>query len=166
FVEAATQPQIVGPLLEAPGSLGRRTAWLGALNGLSQTLLKLTAPGVPDIYQGTELWDLSLVDPDNRRPVDYDERGTILERLSPLLEDAPAGDRRRSARAQALLAGWTDGAVKLFVLTGGLRLRERRPSLFAGGQYRPLGVRGTRRHHAIAFERRLEKESIIAVAAL
>jgi len=166
FVEAATRPEVVGPLLEESGSLGRRTAWLGALNGLSQTLLKLTAPGLPDIYQGTELWDLSLVDPDNRRPVDYGDRLAMLERLDPLLEDTPAGDRGRSEGVSALLANWESGAVKLFLLARGLRLRRRLEALFAGGEYRALEVIGARRSHALAFERRLEGHSVIAIATL
>ncbi|MDO1528807.1 malto-oligosyltrehalose synthase [Fulvimonas sp. R45] len=111
----------------------------GALNGLAAATLRLTAPGVPDLYQGTELWDLSLVDPDNRAPVDYAARRRSLD-----ADASPA----------ALLAGFRDGAVKQRLIRDVLRLRRDLPQLFARGDYRPLAVHGARRAHLLAFERR------------
>ena len=99
----------------------------GAVNGLAQTLLKLTAPGVPDTYQGCELWDLSLVDPDNRRPVDYELRRAYLE---------------QGADPAILLANWRDGRIKQRVVARTLALRRRHPDLFETGSYEPLAVTG------------------------
>ena len=113
----------------------------GRINSLSQTLLKLTAPGVPDIYQGTELWDLSLVDPDNRRPVDFELRARLLDRLEDL-------------SPEEILAGMEEGLPKLWLIRQALHLRRRRPELFGPeGDYRPLEPRGKRAGHAVAFVR-------------
>jgi (1->4)-alpha-D-glucan 1-alpha-D-glucosylmutase len=123
----------------------------GRVNSLSQVLLKLSAPGVPDIYQGCELWDLTLVDPDNRRPVDYGRRRCLLaeaERLTP--EDA--------------MARLDDGLPKLWLLRQALHLRRREPAAFGGGdagRYRPLQVRGPGARHAVAFSR---GQRVVAVA--
>src|SRR5205807_9631089 len=101
-------------------------AYSGRLNSLSQTLLKLTCPGSPDIYQGTELWDLSLVDPDNRRPVDFNLR----KRLLTLAEVSTASE---------VLEDWESGLPKLWLLHRALRVRRDRPSAFAAeGAYEPL----------------------------
>ncbi len=120
--------------------LGQMTpAW--QITSLAQTLLKLTCPGVPDIYQGTELWDLSLVDPDNRRAVDFESRREMLERA-------------RSATAQEALAGLESGLTKLWLIRRTLRLRRRRPELFGpSGRYRPLLATGTRADHVVSFAR-------------
>jgi (1->4)-alpha-D-glucan 1-alpha-D-glucosylmutase len=113
----------------------------GRINSLSQTLLKLTAPGVPDIYQGTELWDLSLVDPDNRRPVDFDLRRTQLEEVSHL-------------SPEEIMARMDEGLPKLWVIRQALHLRHRRPDLFSPlSHYRPIYAQGIRAHHAVAFLR-------------
>jgi (1->4)-alpha-D-glucan 1-alpha-D-glucosylmutase len=101
----------------------RRVAFHGFLNALSQTVLKATAPGVPDFYQGTELWDLSLVDPDNRRPVDYESRASLLRTM------------RGGADLAALLRRWPDGRVKLYVTWKTLALRTRFAELFRDGDY-------------------------------
>ena len=108
-------------------------------NSLGQTLIKLTAPGVGDIYQGTELWDLSLVDPDNRRPVDFDTRRRLLAELD-------------GAEREAILARMDEGLPKLWVIRQALRLRARRPEAFAGA-YRPLEVEGPQASHVVAFAR-------------
>ncbi len=123
----------------------------GALNGLTQTLLKIAAPGVPDVYQGTECWDFSLVDPDNRRPVDFDERRAMLTQLT--MRD-PA----------SLLQDWRCGAPKMHVLKSGLGLRSRLPDLFEKGAYVPLTVEGPCAKHVIALARVYGPEAIIAVA--
>ncbi|HEY4027243.1 MAG TPA: malto-oligosyltrehalose synthase [Candidatus Dormibacteraeota bacterium] len=113
----------------------------GWVNAVAMKLLCLTAPGVPDVYQGTELWDLSLVDPDNRRPVDFAARARMLEELDGL------GDRA----AEVAWARRDEGLPKLLVVTRALRLRAARPRLFAAGAYEPLPVRGVRAGHALAF---------------
>lgn len=130
-----------------------RTAWFGALNSLSQALLKVTSPGVPDIYQGTELWDYSLVDPDNRRPVDYDLRRRLLAEL-----------RSPTVDVERLLGRWKDGVVKLHVIQRVLKLRRERRELFDTGAYVPLEVSGGRREHVVAFARRSGDDWAIVVA--
>src|SRR5205823_426783 len=105
-------------------------------NSLSQVLLKLTSPGVPDLYQGTELWDFSLVDPDNRRPVDYGRRAAMLKKLV----DAFAEERDRARAARRLLDQWTDGRVKLWLIVRGrIRWRRRRPTRRRFGSRRVPG---------------------------
>jgi (1->4)-alpha-D-glucan 1-alpha-D-glucosylmutase len=120
-------------------------------NALAQTLIKLTAPGVGDIYQGTELWDLSLVDPDNRRPVDFDTRRRLLAELD-------------GAERDAILARMDEGLPKLWVIRQALRVRARRPEAFAGA-YRPLEVEGPQASHVVAFVRG-EEEVAVAVPRL
>jgi (1->4)-alpha-D-glucan 1-alpha-D-glucosylmutase len=110
----------------------------GALNGLVQTTLRLTVPGTPDLYQGTEGWDLSLVDPDNRRPVDYDQREAWLH---------DAGDWPQ------LLARWRDAAAKARLVARLLQLRQQAPELFARGDYQPVHCEGPLAAHVIAFQR-------------
>jgi (1->4)-alpha-D-glucan 1-alpha-D-glucosylmutase len=113
----------------------------GRVNSLAQTLLKLTAPGVPDIYQGTELWDLSLVDPDNRRPVDYALRRRLLAELD-------------GASPEQITARSDEGLPKLWVVRQALQLRRRRPALFdTDGAYCPLAAVGARSGHVVAFSR-------------
>src|SRR5207302_7629671 len=107
----------------------KRIAFYGALNGLSQVVLKTMSPGVPDFYQGSELWDLSLVDPDNRRPVDYERRAAILRKMK------ATSDRLDLA---TLLRRWSDGRVKMFVTWKLLELRARRAEVFQHGSYEPL----------------------------
>lgn len=120
--------QFVGPLVRA-----------GRINSLAQTLVKLTAPGVPDFYQGTELWDLSLVDPDNRRPVDYGARGKLLERASGL-------------GARAVMQEMDAGLPKLWLIARTLDLRRQDPSLFSG-DYQPLVAQGAKTSHLLAYRR-------------
>ncbi len=115
----------------------------GAVNSLAQTLLRLTAPGAPDLYQGAELWDLSLVDPDNRRPVDFARRQSLLGTASP--------------------ATWRDGAIKQALIQRALALRQAMPDLFARGSYEPVVADGPRADHIVAFVRRREADAILAV---
>jgi (1->4)-alpha-D-glucan 1-alpha-D-glucosylmutase len=135
------------PLLDEIATFAQRIAPAGAANGLAQVLLKLTAPGVPDIYQGTEYWDLSLVDPDNRSPVDFALRQKTL-----------AADS-----ASRLAAEWPDGRIKQFLITRALAVRSERPQLFTQGQYLPLETTGPMAHHVIAFAR-LWQDSAAIVA--
>jgi (1->4)-alpha-D-glucan 1-alpha-D-glucosylmutase len=132
-------PEFLGDLEDFLGPVVE----LGWVNSLAQKLLCLTAPGAPDVYQGTELWDLSLVDPDNRRPVDYALRERLLDELEALgPRAAPVAWERRA-----------EGLPKLLVVWRALRLRAERPELFEGAGYGPLAARGPRARHLVAFER-------------
>ena len=137
--------------------LVRRISHFGMLNSLAQLLVKITAPGVPDFYQGTETWDFSLVDPDNRRPVDYARRGAMLRELL----DKPAGDRARQLRQ--LLASKEDGRIKMHVTNVALCCRHEHDKLFTGGDYLPLETAGTHARHLFAFARRWQGRSAIVV---
>ena len=145
-------------------SFQARLSHWGMLNSLSQVLLKITAPGVADTYQGTELWDLSLVDPDNRRPVDYGRRVEMLGELRARAEKL-GGDVGSLARE--LLAAKEDGRVKLFVTWKGLTCRRGRGGLFSAGEYFPAEIRGQRRDNVFAFARRDgERVAVVAVPRL
>lgn len=137
-----------------------RVSRYGGFNSLSQTLLLLTSPGVPDIYQGTELWRFNLVDPDNRRPVDFDLRMDILESLR-------WADRERTGPEglRDLLRSIEDGRAKLFLTWKTLTFRQAHPELFTRGDYLPLEARGERAEHLCAFMRRFENTAAIVVAA-
>ncbi|HEX9367874.1 MAG TPA: malto-oligosyltrehalose synthase, partial [Vicinamibacterales bacterium] len=127
-----------------------RVARTGLVNSLSQVVLKIASPGVADLYQGSELWDFNLVDPDNRRPVDFSARRQALDRIDALL--AQPADERGPGIA-ALLHHWQDGAVKLLVTAAALRLRSSEPALFLEGEYLPLEVETTVDAGALAFAR-------------
>jgi (1->4)-alpha-D-glucan 1-alpha-D-glucosylmutase len=142
----------------------RRVAAYGLYNSLSQTLLKLAMPGVPDTYQGTELWDFSLVDPDNRRPVDYGRRARMLGELRSAIESS-GGDLR--ALAGDLLASREDGRIKLYVTHRTLAGRRDRPGLFTAGEYLPLAAEGPKAANLFAFARRAgEAAAVVAVPRL
>jgi (1->4)-alpha-D-glucan 1-alpha-D-glucosylmutase len=140
----------------------RLVAAHGAANSLAQTLLKIVAPGIPDFYQGTEVWDLSLVDPDNRRPVDFGRRRAMLEALRRRLpaEDGVPSDLTGLCRE--LLEHWTDGRVKLFVTHRALTLRRRRPRLFGAGEYHGLVSGGRHAEHVVAMARVDGPDAVIA----
>ena len=128
----------------------------GRLNSLAQTLLKATVPGVPDFYQGSEMWDLSLVDPDNRRPVDYEARDTALRDL------IDRGIRERGALAADLIESAADGRIKLYVANRALVFRQTNPDLFgADGTYTPLDATGDAADHIIAFSRSIKDTAVI-----
>jgi (1->4)-alpha-D-glucan 1-alpha-D-glucosylmutase len=158
FVEGVLDPRRSGRFLEDLASFSRPVAYFGRINSLAQTLIKLTAPGVPDIYQGTELWDLSLVDPDNRRPVDYGLRARLLAELRERAADPGA------LAAELLAASDDEGRIKLYVIAAALGLRRERPALFAAGDYLPLVAAGERAEHAVAFARRHGGHELIVVA--
>lgn len=121
----------------------------GALNGLAQTLLRMTVPGVPDLYQGNEFWDFSLVDPDNRRPVDYAAREHALQEPLPPVE---------------LLANWRDGRIKQALIAQVLNLRVEYAELFRRGSYQALEVLGSQAHNVLAFAREhAGKQAIVIV---
>jgi (1->4)-alpha-D-glucan 1-alpha-D-glucosylmutase len=119
----------------------------GAIGSLAQVLVKLASPGVPDLYQGTTLWDFSLVDPDNRRPVDFEKRGRMLQELEALAGCDPA------ALVAELTAHWRDGRIKLYMIWKALTYRRTHLELFLKGDYQPVEVTGAQREHAIAFTR-------------
>ena len=133
--------------------------YFGAINSLTQTLLKLTAPGVPDIYQGEELWDFSLVDPDNRRPVNFDLRERALNQLTERLE---SGDLIELCLQ--LLRNYQDGRIKLWVTMQGLNLRREYPDLLRAGKYVPLRTNRGREEHVVAFAR-VHSGGVVIVAA-
>jgi malto-oligosyltrehalose synthase len=134
--------------LRALARFADRIAAAGAVNGLAQLLLKLTAPGTPDLYQRTEFWDLSLTDPDNRRPVDYAPRQSSLD-------DAQPPARRAAA--------WRDGRIKQAVIARVLAARRDMPELFAEGDYLPLFATGPAADHIVAFARRRATETAIVI---
>ncbi|WP_456617972.1 MULTISPECIES: malto-oligosyltrehalose synthase [unclassified Bradyrhizobium] len=150
FVAGILDPARSREFLEALQTLARRVALLGALNSLSQLTLKATLPGVPDFYQGTEFWDLSLVDPDNRRPVDFAARHAAL--ASP---EAP--DWRGPIKT------WPDGRLKLAWTRHLLKLRHELADVFTHGDYQPLGVSGAHADHVVAFARRHGRTAAIVV---
>ena len=123
----------------------------GAVTSLSQLAIKLAAPGVPDIYQGTEYWDLALVDPDNRRPVDFAARRSAIDDI-----DAAGPDE--------LLRDWRSGRAKLRLMKAGLCFRREKPDLFARGEYLPLQVTGEASHHLVAFARHSDADWLVAIA--
>jgi (1->4)-alpha-D-glucan 1-alpha-D-glucosylmutase len=155
--------QFVARLLEDPDhnaflrdftNFAQVTDYFGQLNSMSQTLLKLTAPGVPDVYQGMERPNFSLVDPDNRRPVDFEQAGRQLGEV----ESADA-----AAVTRLMLGDWRDGRAKLFITWRLLQLRREFAELFAHGDYEPLQVSGARKDHVLAFARKNEDTCITVV---
>jgi (1->4)-alpha-D-glucan 1-alpha-D-glucosylmutase len=131
----------------------------GAVNSLAQVMLKAASPGVPDFYQGSETWDLSLVDPDNRRPVDYKTLAGALEEMQRV-----AGEQGKAPLCSKLLGNLSDGRAKLWTAHRALQARRDLPELFQRGEYLPLASAGKHAQHVIAFARRREGQSILAVA--
>ena len=135
-------------LRQSLSATANRIATAGALNSLAQTLLRLSVPGVPDLYQGTEFWDFSLVDPDNRRPVDY------AARKQALAEETSVAD---------LLTDWKDGRIKQALIAKVLNLRAEHPGLFSEGSYQPLEIKGSHAEHVMAFARETQGVRAIIV---
>ncbi|HWK96644.1 MAG TPA: malto-oligosyltrehalose synthase [Pseudolabrys sp.] len=133
--------------IDSFGAFAARTSLIGALNSLSQLALKVLGPGIPDIYQGTEYWDLSLVDPDNRRPVDFGKRAAEV--------DKPDFD------LQSLAESWQDGRIKLHLLHKLLEIRQHYAELFRRGDYFGLDVSGPDAAHVIAFARRWKRDEVV-----
>ncbi|MDQ1474053.1 MAG: (1-_4)-alpha-D-glucan 1-alpha-D-glucosylmutase, partial [Bryobacterales bacterium] len=152
FVDGALDPEASKTFLAAFLPFEERVARLAIHNSLVQTTLKLTVPGVPDIYQGADLWDLSLVDPDNRRPVDYECRVRLLEQSA-------------ATPMRELLARWQDGAVKLQLTSKILAFRAADAELFARGEYEPLPATGPKADLICAFARRNGERSAIIMTA-
>ncbi|RPJ83828.1 MAG: malto-oligosyltrehalose synthase, partial [Acidobacteria bacterium] len=169
-VAAFVERSLTGPtskrFLAALDPLRRRVARLGALNSLAQLVLKATAPGVTDIYQGTELWDLSLVDPDNRRLVDYETRMRMLDDMEEAFSCAAVDAGPSDAAAQERFVGglvdeWRDDRIKLFVTAAVLRLRRSRPDLFLRGDYVPLAVEMAVAASLVSFARVRENDALV-----
>ncbi|NPD68241.1 malto-oligosyltrehalose synthase [Lichenicola cladoniae] len=139
----------------------QRVARLGVQNSLIQTVMKLTLPGMPDIYQGCEMWDLSLVDPDNRRPVDYTVRQVALADLEPRLEHVEG----RGSLLGELLQDWHDGRIKLAVTALLLDLRREQTSLFATGSYEPVSIEGGKSDQALGYMRGADDQRLVVLVA-
>jgi (1->4)-alpha-D-glucan 1-alpha-D-glucosylmutase len=157
FVKALLDPAAENRFLDDFVPFQRRVARIGLWNSLSQTLLKLTCPGVPDIYQGNELLDFSLVDPDNRRPVDYIRRQRMFDRVRSLIDGSDASSISR------LLETPEDGLIKLYLIGRTLCLRRQDAKLFQQGEYLPLTVAGAKAEHVVAFARRFKTKSLLVV---
>jgi (1->4)-alpha-D-glucan 1-alpha-D-glucosylmutase len=153
FLDQILAPDRIARLAGEMAAFARRISPAGAINGLAQTMLKLTVPGVPDLYQGSEGWDLSLVDPDNRRPVDFDR---LIGRL-------PSS---KSADPAALLADWRTGGVKQAIIARSLAFRRLLPGLFRRGRYVPLEVAGPAAGHVVAFARQHAETRIVVAVTL
>jgi malto-oligosyltrehalose synthase len=139
-----------------------RVARAGLANSLSQVVLKIASPGVPDFYQGTDLWDFGLVDPDNRRPVDFEVRRRALDDIDRVLALDP---HCRAAQLRALLGEWQDGRIKMLLTSAGLRLRSARPDLFVEGDYLPLETDTTAiAGRVVAFARTSGSGAALAIA--
>jgi (1->4)-alpha-D-glucan 1-alpha-D-glucosylmutase len=158
FVEAILKPSPENHFLINFIRFEKKTAFYGAFNSLSQSLLKITSPGVPDFYQGSELWDLNLVDPDNRRAVDFEKREGFLRDIKERARDGclPLIEEMLSDRA--------DGRIKLFTIYRALNARRENRRIFDEGEYIPLRVSGRRKGHIVAFARRNEDRIAIIAA--
>jgi (1->4)-alpha-D-glucan 1-alpha-D-glucosylmutase len=158
FVAAILTPKPGNRFLPDFASFHRPIARLGMVNSLAQVLIKCTAPGVPDFYQGTEVWDFSLVDPDNRRPVDFAARAALLAGLR---DRIAAGDLAGLARE--LVEHWPDGRIKLYVIHRALMCRRQAPLLFQAGEYVPLSTVGEHAARVCGFARRRATGTVLTV---
>ena len=158
FIDGCLDEAAGNPFLDSFLPFQRKTAWYGMMNSLSQTLLKITCPGVPDFYQGAELWDLNMVDPDNRRPVDFNVRRAMLEDISKRTKDDIEGF------IEELLENPEDGRVKLFLTRMALNARRERFELFNTSSYVPLECEGAHARNVVAFARAGEREAAVTIA--
>ena len=150
FLAATLDPDRPAKVAQDICQFANRLAPAGAIKSLSQLLLRVTGPGIPDLYQGCEFWDFSMVDPDNRRPVDFDAR---------------ASARREPADLPALMENWRDGRLKLHVLSRALAFRAAAPVLFVEGSYTPLKVEGAFAGHIVAAMRSVDGHHAITVSS-
>ena len=163
FIETVLDRKTGRPFLTSFVPFCTHVAFSGMLNSLSQLVLKLASPGVPDFYQGCEGWNLSLADPDNRRPVDFQALSRNLARMEPHLDGRTSNWRRR-VFVTGLLRTWQDGRIKHYLTAAGLRLRREHKRVFLDGEYLPLAVEGARASHVVALARRLGGVMVVAVA--
>lgn len=157
FVEAILDSSADNPFLAALKPFQQRIAFYGIFNSLAQVLVKTTSPGIPDFYQGTELWDFSLVDPDNRRPVDFDRRQQWLHEIKAQTQS------NGLELVKALLNHLTDGRIKLFLTMQALKARTEYLPVFQAGDYLPLEVTGPLQNHIIAFARRTPDTTALTI---
>ena len=153
FIDAILDPQRDGSFGEDFSPFAADLAWRGMNLSLAQVALKLTSPGVPDFYQGNELWDFSLVDPDNRRPVDYVERQELLQRPN-------------ETSAQDMFKSWKDGRIKMHLIRSVLHYHREQPKLFSNGSYMPLEINGPNADQFVAFLRQEGPEQLLVVALI
>jgi (1->4)-alpha-D-glucan 1-alpha-D-glucosylmutase len=158
FIKSVLERSEHNPFWKSFLPFQQRIAFYGVYNSLSQTLLKIASPGVPDFYQGTEFWDLSLVDPDNRRPVNFEQRQAALNEIQQTIQTDLLNTLTQ------LLKTPEDGKVKLFLTTQALKVRRTYQQLFERGDYLPLTVNGKFADHVIAFARRNGDMTLIAIA--
>jgi (1->4)-alpha-D-glucan 1-alpha-D-glucosylmutase len=158
FVTAVLEPSKDNPFLKEFLPFQRWVAFYGIFNSLSQTLLKITSPGVPDFYQGTEFWDFSLVDPDNRRPVDFEIRQSALKTIKEQIKTDIL------KLINELLETKEDARIKLFLTVQALKARTEHSQIFQQGNYLPLEVSGKFKEHIVAFARSNENKTIVTVA--
>jgi (1->4)-alpha-D-glucan 1-alpha-D-glucosylmutase len=151
FIARILEPSAKNKFLPSFLPVVEEIARLGAINSLAQTLLKFTSPGVPDIYQGNEIWDFSLVDPDNRRPVDYERRRQMLDSLD-------------ASKPDELLQNWPDGRIKMFLIHRLLQFRNEHVDLFRHGSYLPIATSGTFADSCVSFARQFENRWIVVIA--
>ncbi len=160
FIDAILSPVPDNAFLKDFETFQKKTSYFGMFNSVSQTLLKITAPGIPDFYQGTEMWDFSLVDPDNRRPVDFNLRKEILAALKKKM--AMAG-QNLAEFTRDLLQEWKDGMIKLFVIFRTLTYRRENHSLFKDGSYISLMAEGDLKEHVCAFARLGGEKTVLVI---
>ncbi len=158
FVRTVLDPSAAPRFIEEIDDWAGQLAWYGALNSLVHVVLKIASPGVPDLYNGCETWNFSLVDPDNRRPIDWDRIAATRASLP------DAGNADVSENVGRLLSRWRDGAIKMHITRAALRARRERRDLFIGGEYQPLRVTGFRADHACAFARHAKDQHAVTVA--
>jgi len=157
FVDDILNPPADNGFLKEFAAFQTRVSKYGILNSLSQTLLKIASPGVPDFYQGTELWDLNLVDPDNRRQVDFAKRSKDLDYLKRVEIKSP------NKLADELLNSREDGRVKLFLIYRALQARNDNVELFKSGDYIPLEINGMYKEHVLSFARNMRSSWSITI---
>jgi len=158
FMEKILAPAEGNPFLKSFLPLQKKIAYYGILNSLSQTLVKISSPGLPDFYQGTELWDLHLVDPDNRRGVDFEKRHALLEQIQAKAE------HNLLQLITDLISNSEDGRIKLFLIWRALSARGEFHPLFTGGSYMPLEGKGKYANHILAFARRQQNHWAVTIA--
>ena len=160
FIDAILSCSTTNLFMKDFTTFQKKISYFGMFNALSQTLLKITSPGVPDFYQGTELWDFSLVDPDNRRPVNFGVRRRILTGLKKRMKKDAS---RRVSLARGLLRTWQDGAIKLYVTFMSLNYRKKNHLLFEDGGYLPIIADGSLKENVCAFARFVEDKAALVV---
>lgn len=152
FLHHILDPAISSEFLHSLVQFTEMLAPAGAINGLAQTVLRMTVPGIPDLYQGTELWDLSLVDPDNRRAVDYPLRAQIFQ-----------SNTHEATITPAMLAHWRQGGIKQTIIHRLLDYRKQYPALFEAGDYQALYAQGMHGDRIVAFQRQHEEQRLLVV---